>query len=387
MFVAKEEARHFRARVKEKNEHKFWESFHKGLESGDFKPEHVSLRETFEHFVEDGREIINSWNPRKVGGFQSGIHLHESNINTATFSNITGQIIYSTFLQAFNSPALIGSSLCRTVSTSFSGEKIAGISMLSDDVDSIQEGSPYPRAGVNEDYVETPQTTKRGIMVEVTKEAIFFDRTGQLLDRASKVAETLAMNKEKRIIDAAVGVTSLYNRKGRGVIATYGDNSGNHDFDNLVATNALADFSDIENALLAFEDLTDPNTGEPIVLNGYQVLVPGALVMTARRLLTATTVRQTTNTNTNTYSASPLPGNFEVLSSPYVKSRSGSSTSWYMGDFKQAFAYMENWPIQVVQAPVNSQAEFERDIVSQFKASERGTVACLEPRAVVRNTA
>jgi hypothetical protein len=240
---------------------------------------------------------------------------------------------------------------------------------------------------VNEDYVETPQTTKRGIMVEVTKEAIFFDRTGQLLDRASKVAEVLAMNKEKRIIDAAVGVTSLYNRKGRGVIATYGDSSGTHDFDNLVASNALADFSDIENVLLQFEDLTDPNTGEPIVLNGYQVLVPGALVMTARRLLTATTVRQTTNTNTNTYSASPLPGNFEVLSSPYVKSRSGSSTSWYMGDFKQAFAYMENWPIQVVQAPVNSQAEFERDIVSQFKASERGTVACLEPRAVVRNTA
>ena len=33
---------------------------------------------------------------------------------------------------------------------------------------------------------------------------------------------------------------------------------------------------------------------------------------------------------------------------------------------------MENWPITVVQAPVNSEAEFIQDIVVRFKASERG---------------
>ena len=37
-----------------------------------------------------------------------------------------------------------------------------------------------------------------------------------------------------------------------------------------------------------------------------------------------------------------------------------------------AFAYMENWPITVVQAPANSEAEFNQDIVARFKASERG---------------
>ena len=46
---------------------------------------------------------------------------------------------------------------------------------------------------------------------------------------------------------------------------------------------------------------------------------------------------------------------------------------------------MENWPITVVQAPTNSEAEFTQDIVVRFKASERGTPAVMEPRRIQRN--
>ena len=48
---------------------------------------------------------------------------------------------------------------------------------------------------------------------------------------------------------------------------------------------------------------------------------------------------------------------------------------------------MENWPITVVQAPTNSEAEFTQDIVVRFKASERGTAAIMEPRQFQRNRA
>ena len=46
---------------------------------------------------------------------------------------------------------------------------------------------------------------------------------------------------------------------------------------------------------------------------------------------------------------------------------------------------MENWPITVVQAPTNSEAEFSQDIVVRFKASERGAAAIIEPRRFQRN--
>ena len=58
---------------------------------------------------------------------------------------------------------------------------------------------------------------------------------------------------------------------------------------------------------------------------------------------------------------------------------------WFLGDFRRAFAYMENWPITVTQAPANSEADFNQDIVLRFKASERGAAAVINPRYVIKN--
>jgi hypothetical protein len=59
---------------------------------------------------------------------------------------------------------------------------------------------------------------------------------------------------------------------------------------------------------------------------------------------------------------------------------------WFIGDFRKAFAYMENWPITVTQSPPGSEADFNQDIVVRFKASERGAAAMLNPRYVVKCT-
>ncbi len=44
-------------------------------------------------------------------------------------------------------------------------------------------------------------------------------------------------------------------------------------------------------------------------------------------------------------------------------------------------------PSTVVQAPVNSEAEFTQDVVVRFKASERGQAAVIEPRKFQRHRA
>ena len=73
---------------------------------------------------------------------------------------------------------------------------------------------PYPNLGFGEDYIETPSTTKRGFIVPVTKEAIFFDRTHLVLSRAAEVGELLGLNKEKRLVDLVIGATNNYKWKG-----------------------------------------------------------------------------------------------------------------------------------------------------------------------------
>ena len=86
---------------------------------------------------------------------------------------------------------------------------------MSDEVAEVRPGMPYPSLGFAEDYIETPQTTKRGFIVPVTKEAIFFDRTHLILQRAAEVGEVLGLNKEKRLIDLLIGADEQLQVEGR----------------------------------------------------------------------------------------------------------------------------------------------------------------------------
>lgn len=357
------------------------------ITAGHIKPEHVSIRGLFESLVPDGRELVSSFDPRTGG---SSILLEGAGaVNTTAFSNITGQILYSAVLNAFQDPAFLWPKLVTTIPTVFNGEKIPGIGRIGDAAEAIAEGQEYPLAGLSEEYIETPTTTKRGFITAVTKEAVFFDRTGLIINRASETARWLGVNKEKRVLDVVLGVTDAYVRNGT-AITTYGDNSGNHDWDNLAASNALVDWTDIETAELLFDAMVDPNTGEPVVIMPDTIIVPTALKHTARMIVNSTSVERVDNqTNATTFrnrAANPV-SDYTILTSQYVKARTSSATTWYLGEPKRAFAYMENWPITVAQAADNSEAELTRDIVARFKVNERGAPTVTEPRRMVKCTA
>lgn len=366
----------------------FFEDFQEGLVKQQIPADRISLRSLFTELVKDGYELVETFKPT-----HQGTQLAESVdvVDSSDFSHITGQIVFSRVLQGFRDPAFICDQLFETIPTQFSGEKIAGIGRLGDMAESIAEGEPFPLAGLSQEWIETPETTKRGMIVPVTKEAIFFDRTGMLLQHASEVGRWLGVNKEKRCLDVALGIATTYNRNGGGAQATYGDTHTGADFDNLVANNALVDWTSIEAAQLAFDAITDPNTGEPISVSPNTIIAPTALKLTARRIVNATEIEfgpgGSTSDATTARSANPLAGeSYPVVSSQYVKQRTGSDTTWFIGEPKKAFKYMENWPITTVQAPANSHDEFHRDIVVQYKTSERGAPAVLDPRYMVKCT-
>lgn len=378
----------YEAAKRERKPSRFFEDIDAALESRQIRPSDFSFRELFEAFVDDGYEIVQSWSPRS-GGSKSGVMLRESAVNTGAFASITGQILYAAVRDEFDSPSFIGNQLVTTIDTPFSGEKIPGIGGIGDAAENVPPGHPYPMATPVGDYVETPETVKRGLIVPVTKEDLFFDRTGLVLQRAAEVGRYLGINKEKRILDAVLGVVDLYRRNGVGPIPTYGDNSGSHDWDNLSASTPLTDWTSIEKAALLFDDMVDPNTGEPLLVMPDTLVVPTALWNTAMRIVSATEVRtgDGASNSQQTISVNPVAGQYRVLSNAYVKSRSGSSTTWFIGQPAKAFAYMQNWPITVVEAPANSELEFTHDIVFRAKASERGSVAVLEPRYMIKATA
>lgn len=405
--ITKYYARLYESARKSKEEPKFWTTLRNDITQRNIAPRDLSIRGLFEEFVRDshgapcGREMIQSWIPDGREGFQVS-HLSEAGVGavtTAAFSNITGQIVYNEVMSAWNNPAFIAPRLMKTVDTSFlDGERIAGISSVGDDAEAIGETQDYPLTGITEAYVDMPRPIKRGHILPLTKEVVIADRTGVLMDRAESITLTMGMNKEKRVVDTILGVSNTWKRNGSAATTTYNDSTtAPHDFDNLLATNGLSDYTDIDNVMQAFDAMTDPETGEPIVIRAIQLLVPSSLLFTARRIVGATEIRSSTS-NLETLSANPLnnpnfggaqaASPFEILTSPYVQLRmtagSVAANSWYAGDFMMAFRYMQVWPMTVQRQPANSDWEFQRDIIDSWKVSEFGVPGVVEPRYVIK---
>ncbi|MCG8448910.1 MAG: hypothetical protein MI725_04940 [Pirellulales bacterium] len=358
------------------------------LSEGHLTAEDFSIRDLAEALVPDGRQWVRLLDPRAAGSV-SVLEAGEG-VDVTAFLNVTGQVIYNKILEAYQQEAFVVSKLVQTVSTRLDGEKIPGITRVNEDIDEVAPGMPYPNLGFGEDYIETPATSKRGFIVPVTKEAIFFDRTHLILSRAAEVGEVLGLNKEKRLIDLVIGVTNNYKSNGTSYDTYYSSGP----WVNTLATNELVDWTNVDAAEQLFAEMIDPHTGEPVLVRGTTVLVMPAYRHAAHRVFNAAELTYTqAGSPTATTVANPL-GNYRVEESRLAYHRivaSGTTSAdakkwWFIGDFHKAFAYMENWPITVTQAPLNSEADFNNDIVLRFKASERGAAAVLNPRFMVKCT-
>lgn len=363
------------------------EHLSEALDTKQLRPEDFSLRDLAEALVPDGREWVRLLDPRQ----QTPAPLLESEgVDATAFQNVASQLIHTKILQAYTQEAFVVSKLVDTVPTRLDGEKIPGATRVADAIDEVGPGMPFPHLGFGEDYIETPSTTKRGFIVPVTKEAIFFDRTNLVLSRAAEVGEVLGINKEKRLLDLLIGVTNNYNQGG----VAYDTYQASSPWINVLASNELVDWTNVDAAEQLLADILDPATGEPVLLGATNVLVMPAYRHAAHRVFNAAEIRYAASgSQPTTVAANPL-GNYRVHESRLAYRRviaSGEAAAdaqkwWFLGDFRRAFAYMENWPITVTQAPLGSEADFTSDIVLRFKASERGAAAVLNPRYVVKNT-
>lgn len=323
-------------------------------------------------------------------------------VMTTAFTSISQQAITAMIMDGYESPEFVFSRAIPERQSQHSFEKIPGISELGDEVTEVPEGEEYPLAGVTASYMHMPETKKRGFKVHGTREAIFFDKTNLIQTRCAGGSKSLGQNREKRAVDTIIdengGAKSAvvgghrYHYRGNS-IATYGNSSGNHDWDNLQASNALVDPTDIDAALQLFNGMVDPDTGEPIVLTARHLIVAQGTEMAARnirdmtkRLVTSPGYATTGNPIQMEVTGNGLPP-FEILTSPYVASRLATDTDWFFGDVSAAFEYIQNWPPEVKQLAGGTQLEFDRDIVMQYRFSEYGNYGTKNPRKMVKCSA
>lgn len=354
-------------------------AFTEAMRDGDFAVEDVSVLQLYRSFAEAN-------DPSKA----------------SDFTDIIGQLIYSAVLSSYTDFKTLISGLVTTVPTHQSGEKVGGVRGSGEAADEVAEAAEFPKGSLIEDWVETPATVKRGMIVQLTREAIFFDRTHLLITRAEEVGKWMAINKEKRVIDAILGVggsTADHAYVWQGTAYnTYGDGTGvapAAQWENSIP-NSLYGVGSLDAALSLFEQMTDPVTGDPTGIYPKTIVTSSEGYSMALAVVQA--IQLTSNPGTRepglpaiaVTPTSSVSAGFGVYGSPWVASQLDADggrnhMEWYLGDFARAFWYMENWSIETTQAVASSLDNFKSDIAGQWKVSEMGAIATIEPRAVVQN--
>ena len=375
------------------------------LEKKELRPHDFSLRQLAEGYM--GNEWVNNLRP-KSGRWDGSAVLREADgsaVAYSQFSNITGQIFFNAVKDAYEYDSAdfpFSRVIPEKPTNILEMEKIPGISHVGDEFSVITEGADYPNFGVSEDYVEIAAKEKRGGVVDVTKEAVLGDRTGVLLDRCKGLGFWLKYNKEKRLVDMVIdengGAVSAasgghrYHWKGTSY-ATYQTTTP---YDNVTASNALVDWTDIEAAWLTLVAITDPYTGEPLMQMPTHLFVTPTLAATAYYIMHSMEVAKhaggydAANTVYETRGPSPLQGiaagNLQIVTSQLMAARAATDTTWYLGAPQKSFAYFSLWDVTPEEAPQGNEQQFRRDILHSFKVSEMGTAATLEPRFMNEST-
>lgn len=352
----------------------------------------------------DGRALLES----------TGVGIDVSafaNINAWTA--VTGGLLERRLLEGFYNPQFIADELMPAESTRMKeGQKVIGVSRIGDKGKERQPGQPHERAGFGERWVTLPSTRENSLAIDVTKEAVFFDLTGGILEEASQVGEWLAYRKEIEVIDAFIGVTSqsggrvAFNYKGT-AYDTYSPTRVNGYLNQQA--NELIDWTSFEASWLLFQRMEDPHTGTRILAMPDTVLVNPGKVATAEMIVGASAMERRTagsatqatagTLNVSQGSANPVSrfGVKKVLFSPLVEQRctdasglaltpTNATKYWWHFQQGRVFKYMQNWPLTVAQAPANNYEMLDRGLVASYFANERGTPSVHSPWHGARNT-
>jgi len=300
----------------------------------------------------------------------------EENVSSSAFPIIAGQIISNTIIQGYEQYPKVGLSLVRVVQSKQKTSLVAGWSPLGklSRTSEVREKENYPAIEPPEEKSVKIKNRKNGLTIGLTKEAIFFDKTGRLLQDAAGVGAELARWQDEVILCKAIDLDS--DAYDGGAMFSAGAS-----IDNLItgADSALGT-TGFENALIKFRKRTDEKGKKINVLPSKPVLMfPAELEATADKLLNnekgpiGSAAQSAVNTARN---------KFTPVYNPYMT----SAANWLLGDFVNSLRWEEVWPLETFQR-VGGQTEngFDKDVVAEYKASIYGGCGYDDFRRVIKN--
>lgn len=350
-----------------------------------FKPNQVSIRELFD-------ETVLRENPDV--DLNSRTELAEA-IGHSIFPYVTKELIARELLPAYEmSLNGIENLVTEGTTTRPDYEYIAGVRAISK-MPRVRPGQNYPSADIGEKNVRI-EIAKFGEILEIERELVLSDQTGQILERARMAGEMMGEHRQQFIVETimdgartaleeATSTALFYN--GAAVTVYSNDHSAIDGVtnDNLAASSAIST-SSMDTVYGLFGAMKDEK-GRYITVMPKAILVHPTKFRTAWSMCTDMTLESTSSANRGANFYAQKLG-LIPYQSPYVGTNSGGNTTdWYVGDFAKQLSWLWYWRPAVDRQGVDSDAAFERDVVARFKYYYAGGVGKKDYRFVVRATA
>jgi hypothetical protein len=385
--------------------------------------EEFSIRDLYSEFL--GRDYVDGLlNPKNDGD----IPLREA-INpvlSTNFQNISavnqtiGGLIEQRTLAGFLLPEYIADRVFETQPTKVNGGKLIGIPNVQLSDGFTPEGQEHSEMGQTERWAIAPANKKKTKKLALTKEAVAYDLTGELMGQGESMGKTLGYEKEYWCAGVAMGIdfpaatpgfiagltNNTYIYKGQPTDtpnATYQTAAGTgtsakYNFINKF-TNVMADFANFQAVQAKLNLMREFETGYPIVANMADVMVSPNVEYQAKSVINATQVLNTTGgsglsgVGKGTFAGNPIP-NVNLMSSVIWNkllvdsgvSQTNADIRWWAGEFRKAFVWREVWPMAVLQANPTSTEMLDKQIVNAWFASWYGTPCVRDPHYIVEST-
>src|SRR5882724_4944348 len=123
-----------------------------------------------------------------VGPISSRELMEAGNLASSAFPNIAGQIISKVMIDGYSQFPKDVDRLVRTVPSKLKTSRVVGWSAIGF-VQQVNEKEDYPEIIPPDEKMQTIKNLKYGGLLSLTREDIFFDQTGELIDRARMIGE------------------------------------------------------------------------------------------------------------------------------------------------------------------------------------------------------
>ena len=357
------------------------------FEQNKIKPDDFSFKALFEELVDPKHELNEHSDTRAIA----------EAVTASAFPTISGTVINAAIIPAYEvAQGPVEKLITTSKATKTSREEVAGWTA----------GGPFVMRPEHTSYEEDAITEKYwsidkydfGKIISLTREAIFDDRTGELISRARRLGEKGGLLRQKIITQTlevaarsaqgestsqaavykgtAITAANFYNAYHSALIDSAGTNQ------TLVTSNGLGVSNALGKANVLASKMVD-EVGEEIGVTFDTLIYPPDIMDIAQELLYGSVKRSISATLDEGHLENIWRGRFEPVELPFLS----STTTWYLGAPKKQMLWLWVWEPETKVQNADSESAFHAQIVLRYRFSWYGGCGHTDYRFIAKNTA